>query len=404
MKSKRNFIQICLLCAITLPAVMQAQFTFTTNNGAITITGGTTFSGGAIPATINGLPVTAIANNAFSGNTAIVGSVSLSTNISSIGNAAFVGCDYMTTITVDAQNAFYSSAGGVLFNKAQTTLIDYPGGKAGSYTIPSSVTVIGNVAFATCANVTGVYIPSSVTNVQPYTFQSCPKLAAITVDPLNPDYSSLGGVLFDKNQTLLLQFPTGLGGSYSISNSIVSIAPGAFMMCGGIQNRITLPSSVTNIGAYAFWGSSFASVTIPGSVTSFGTNSFKSLASFTALFFGGNAPTNTVASMLDLHRPVYYLPGTIGWGTTFGGSGYLRLILWNPQARTTDGYFGVLAGQFGFNITGTANIPILVEACTNLTNPTWQSLQTFTVTNGSIYFSDSQWTNYPGRFYRIRSP
>jgi hypothetical protein len=41
---------------------------------------------------------------------------------------------------------------------------------------------------------------------------------------------------------------------------------------------------------------------------------------------------------------------------------------------------------------------------TNLANPTWYPLQTNTLTGGSFYFSDPQWTNYPGRFYRIRSP
>ena len=46
----------------------------------------------------------------------------------------------------------------------------------------------------------------------------------------------------------------------------------------------------------------------------------------------------------------------------------------------------------------------MVEACTNLANPTWAPLQTYTLTNGSLYFSDPDWTNYPARFYRIRSP
>ena len=60
--------------------------------------------------------------------------------------------------------------------------------------------------------------------------------------------------------------------------------------------------------------------------------------------------------------------------------------------------------QFGFTITGTTNIPILVEACANLASPSWTALQTCTLTNGSIYFSDPQRTNYTARLYRIRSP
>ena len=78
--------------------------------------------------------------------------------------------------------------------------------------------------------------------------------------------------------------------------------------------------------------------------------------------------------------------------------------LWNPLAQTGDGSFGVGTNGFGFNITGTTNIPIMVEACTNLANPIWLPMSTNTLTNGSAYFSDPAWTNQPGRFYRLRSP
>ncbi len=60
--------------------------------------------------------------------------------------------------------------------------------------------------------------------------------------------------------------------------------------------------------------------------------------------------------------------------------------------------------QFGFTITGTANIPMVVEGNADLANASWTPLQTCTLTNGSVYFSDPEWTNYPARFYRIRSP
>ena len=62
------------------------------------------------------------------------------------------------------------------------------------------------------------------------------------------------------------------------------------------------------------------------------------------------------------------------------------------------------AKNFGFIIAGSNNVVIVVEACTNLTNPVWSPLQTNTLTGGSAYFSDSQWTNQPARFYRLRSP
>jgi hypothetical protein len=105
----------------------------------------------------------------------------------------------------------------------------------------------------------------------------------------------------------------------------------------------------------------------------------------------------------DTNATVYFLPGTTGWPTspaTFGG---LPTALWNPQAQTGDANFGVQSNLFGFNITGTTNISIVVEACTNLVGA-WIPLQSVSFTNGCFYFSDPQWTNYPGRFYRLRSP
>jgi hypothetical protein len=65
---------------------------------------------------------------------------------------------------------------------------------------------------------------------------------------------------------------------------------------------------------------------------------------------------------------------------------------------------GVGPDGFGFNVTGTADIPIVVEACTNLANASWVPLRSLNLTNGVFYFSDPDWTNYPSRIYRIRSP
>ncbi len=72
--------------------------------------------------------------------------------------------------------------------------------------------------------------------------------------------------------------------------------------------------------------------------------------------------------------------------------------------QISDTNFGVQTNQFGFTITGTSNLVIVVEACTNLVNAVWIPLATNTLTGGSSYFSDPKWTNYPWRFYRLRTP
>jgi hypothetical protein len=78
--------------------------------------------------------------------------------------------------------------------------------------------------------------------------------------------------------------------------------------------------------------------------------------------------------------------------------------MWNPLIQTGDGSFGVRNGRFGFSITGTYIFTVVVEACTNLANPVWTPLRTVTLTNGSFYFSDPQWTNYPSRYYSLQMP
>ncbi len=98
---------------------------------------------------------------------------------------------------------------------------------------------------------------------------------------------------------------------------------------------------------------------------------------------------------------IYYLPNTTGWTETFGGR---PTVLWNPTVRTSDSTFGVQPSGFGLPITGSADIPIVIEASAALSGASWTPLQTCSVTNGSIYFTDSDWTNHPARFYRIRSP
>jgi hypothetical protein len=60
--------------------------------------------------------------------------------------------------------------------------------------------------------------------------------------------------------------------------------------------------------------------------------------------------------------------------------------------------------QFGFTISWATNAPVVVEASSTLSNPARTAVSTNILNTGSFYFSDPQWTNYPGRFYRIRSP
>ena len=194
MTTKGNLLKNFLLGALLLlPAVVQAQFTFTTNNGAITITGYTGSNGVVvIPDTTNGYPVTGIGDNAFAGYNNLT-NITIPNSITSIGIAAFDGCNNLAGIT-----------------------------------IPDSITNIGAAAFNSCLSLTNVTIPASVTSIGDYAFFYCTNLTAITVDATNPFYSSADGVLFNQDKTTLMQFPSGKGGSYPIPSSVTSLADEAF--------------------------------------------------------------------------------------------------------------------------------------------------------------------------------
>ena len=97
------------------------------------------------------------------------------------------------------------------------------------------------------------------------------------------------------------------------------------------------------------------------------------------------------------------LYGTVADGGTNGGGVVFGLTV-QPQILTGDGNFGVQANAFGFDITGISNQAVVIQTCTNLGSPDWLPIQTNTLNGGPVYFSDPQWTNYSGRFYRLRSP
>ena len=196
---------------------------------------------------------------------------------------------------------------------------------------------------------------------------------------------------------------TGPGGAVAIPATIsgltvTGIGASAFSNCLSFEN-ITIASSVTNVGVYAFCDcTNLTNITIPGSLIHMPAMMFANCTNLASVFFEGDPPTfGSGVFAYDTNATIYYLPGT-DWGSPFAG---VPTALWNPLIQTGDGHFGVQNNQFGFNITGTTNIPIVVEACTNLANPVWIPLTNVTLTNGLFYFSDPQWTNYPARYYGI---
>lgn len=300
MKIPRSLLLLLfLLSSLLTPLAAQqfGDFTYTSNGSAVTITG-YTGSGGAveIPDTIAGLPVTTIGNNSFQYKTSItsvtipptvtsiqnlafshstgITNITIPSGVTTIGLYVFAGCSGLISFSVDSANASYSSNEGVLFDKAQTTLIQYPPGRSGTYEVPSGVTTIVQSAFSEMSGPTSVSIPASVATIQGGVFLGCRNLTSISVNSANPTYSTYEGALLNKFQTILMQYPCGKSGSYVIPASVATIWPYAFRDCEGLT-AVTIPSSVTKIEYGAFRGcSGLLNLFIPASVTNIGDSAF----------------------------------------------------------------------------------------------------------------------------------
>lgn len=203
-------------------------------------------------------------------------SIYIPKSVISIGNSAFGNCPNLSEITVSNDNKYYTTKDGVLFNKLMSKLICYPAGKDGSsYTVPESVTSLEPYAFQGVSlnsiilpknlitiregalgynnGLSTITIPESVTNIEPKAFANSNNLEEILVDENNKKYSTKDGVLFNKNLTTLIYYPSSKpDAEYSVPSGVTTIKDYAFFGIPNLQ-RINIPASVTSIGKYTFF-------------------------------------------------------------------------------------------------------------------------------------------------------
>lgn len=343
--------------------------------------------------------------------------ITIPAGVNTIGMYAFYQDSALASITVSDTNAYYSSVDGVLFTKGLESLIRFPEAKSGGFSIPEATTAIESAAFERCFGLTDISIPagiaeisgfseckgltnvtlatgptviapqafigctalaeiaipSSVVDISPIAFSGCHRLTAISVSDTNAVYSSLDGILFDKDQGALLLVPEGTTDSYTIPASVTNISGTAFSGCTGLtdlavaglnpaysssngvvfgksktaiircppgrKGAYEIPFGVTRIGYGAFGDCAWLTdVTIPSGVTTIEGEAFSycgrlsrlffpaSLASLgdyvfdecdglDTLYFRGNAPSlNGEYGQLGLFgATVCYLPVKTGW-------------------------------------------------------------------------------------------
>ena len=273
--------------------------------------------------------VKVIGDSAF-GECESLTSINIPKSVTTIEYNAFNDCDSLTNITIPSSvvtiidNPFNRWHGNlnneskafiyednVLFNKNKTTLIAYRA-KETNYTVPNSVTTIGNKAFSECDSLTSINIPNSVTTIGDWAFASCDSLTSIN---LPNSVTTIGNWAFEGCNSLTnINIPnsvTTIGNSafngcnsltsINIPNSVTTIGVSAFFDCNSLIS-INIPNSVTTIENDAFWGcKSLTSINIPNSVTTIGDGAFASCDSLTSMDIPNSVTTIGNSAFRDCH-------------------------------------------------------------------------------------------------------
>ena len=412
-----------LIIFLTLTAIQaHAQFDYTTNaDGALTIIDYFGPSNNvAIPSNINGLSVTVIGNAVFDGFYDLT-NVVIASGIANVGEWAFQDCHGLVSLTIPTS---ITNIGEYAFHNCDgLTNIIIPNGvitvEEGAFqdctnlsyvSIPASASSIGEGAFEFCSALRSVSIGYGVTSIEPYAFGNS-GLTNLTVPATVTNMAWVFEFCSNLTTAIIMSDATEAEGAFYGCSSLTSVAlpmgltnisSSEFADCGGLASVI-IPTSATTIGSAAFTLCvGLTNVVIPSAVTNLGDYAFSD-SGLLSVFFKGNAPSAD-STVFDSDSVVaYYILGTTGWPEFSTNTG-VPAVVWNPAIQVNDGSFGVRNNKFGFDITGTINIPIVVEACTNLADPVWVPLQSLILTNGLFYFSETFQPNAAGRLYRISSP
>lgn len=305
--------------------------------------------------------VTSLGAGAFAG-CATLTKLSIPASVASIGDLAFEGCLQLTSISVDAANRSFLDQEGVLFNKTRNLLILHPANRTGTYVPPSGVKTIGTGAFSHCAGLTEISLPDSVTTVQSSAFAACTglttftlprsvatlelsafngctRLTNITVQANNANFSSRSGILYNKDQSILVLCPCGMTDDISLPAGVRSIGTAAFYGCAKLR-RITLPNQVTSLGTLAFANCTGLTNLVCGNrLATIGDFAFQQCSGLAELHFFGKLPSVGMnAFTLAGKAKVYYLAGAAGWSASFAG---MPTDTWTPTFTEGAAVYGL---------------------------------------------------------------
>ncbi len=275
--------------------------------------------------------VTSIDGRAFFGCTGLK-EVNIPSSVTQIGSQAFNNCSGVKKLTVDGTKEYYTFGMNNIEELVVIGIGDMPNSNfrypvepwynsrstIKKITIKEGITSIGSYMFQDCVNVTSIEIPNSVTTIRQYAFYNCSNLSTVIISKGvtsmdasafsgcsnlleynvasdNATYTSVDGVIYNKERTQLVRCPYAkgnidiLGSVTSIGNSalegcnkltkidlpnhVTIIENNAFSQCSNLT-EINLPNGLTTIGNSAFFGCGMTSIKIPNQVMTIGSNAF----------------------------------------------------------------------------------------------------------------------------------
>ena len=186
--------------------------------------------------------------------------------------------DVLESVYIDDLTAWFS----ISFIEIHSNPLDYADNfycndklVSGELVIPADVTKIKANVLGRYYKINKIVIPESVTSIEDQAFSGCSGLSVIEVDPNNQYYCSEDGILYNKNKTEIICYPSAKNGEqFVIPDSVTNIRGGAFYGCNSLI-KVVIPDGVTTIGDYAFYGcSNLTEIEIPSSVKNIGDKAF----------------------------------------------------------------------------------------------------------------------------------
>ena len=273
----------------------------------------------SIPETVN-----SIGKHAFQKCYNLI-TVNLPEGINNIADSTFNYCLSLNEITIPQTvksigvMAFYNCGEltGISLPDAVETIADYAFSLCFSLngiTLPKNLKTIGYRAFENCGKIKNINIPSKVTEIATLAFCGCNSLTKITVAEDNTSFSSIDGVLYDKEQLTLLCYPSAKQGDFDMPSTVTTIGQYAFYAVR-MLNKLVLPISVKTIEEGAFrLCSGLKTITMPMSVTTLGSSLFVACTALEAIiYYAAEPPVISPTTFTETNQkvPLYVLQRSI---------------------------------------------------------------------------------------------